>query len=173
MRFLNGLGVDAAAWLRPRARACPGILVGIGLFFLLEANARQALIPHVKIISWLFGCEFVYSPAAGYVARGPGFVITPSCMGARLFLAVFLLLLLGFPPGGSPLRRLGRETLYLAIALAVALVVNVARIALSIPLLPLENAQLIHNVLSLILYFSSALFVYHIAAKVHTKEAAQ
>lgn len=129
----------------------------LGSYALLIGHAEQALRPLTAILSALYGLSFTYTPALGYVARDMNLVVTPGCMGATLFTAAFLMLALGFAPEAHRARRL---LVYYAFSLALALAVGVARIAMSLPFVFYESAQLIHTLVSLLMYFGCLLSLY-------------
>ncbi len=123
-------------------------------YALLMHNARAATAPHAAMIGWLYGCRFIYDPAVGYLSREAGIAITPGCMGATLFVALFLIRAFGGPPTARRWLRLIADG---ALSLTGAFGVSIVRIALSLPFAFHPKAQLIHNLLSLALYFGAAL----------------
>lgn len=127
----------------------------------LAESLEVTLRPHVWALEAITGLRFRFTEGLGYVASDGTFALTAGCTGVRLFLSAFLLLALGFPPRGRPIKRLGTLCAYYLGALVGALWVTVGRVALSVPLCRLSNGQLLHNLLSLFIYFGSltALFV--------------
>lgn len=125
-------------------------------YALLMMGARAATAPHAAMIGWLYGCRFIYDPAVGYLSREAGIAITPGCMGATLFVALFLIRALGRSAAAGRWPRLIADG---ARSLADAFGVSVVRIALSLPFAFHPKAQLIHNLLSLALYFGAAIML--------------
>ncbi len=119
---------------------------------------QMALLPHVWLIRLIWGLDFTLIPE-GYVSFGAQIVITPGCMGAKLFLCAYLMLALGFP--GS-FRRL---PLLCGGCLLGTLFVSVVRIAISLPFAGLESGTLIHTLLSLFVYFGALTALYAVAQK--------
>ena len=137
--------------------------LGVALvsYFALMQNAQVALRPHVWVLEWLYGISFAYVPEIGYYSAAYQFAITDSCMGARFFVAAYLVLCLGFPLDvKSPLKRAAKQAQRYFFALAAGFALTIVRIALSLPFTGLEIGQLIHNFLSLISYFGGLLALY-------------
>ena len=132
------------------------IAVALGSYFLFTANACICLLPHVKILELFYPIRFHFVEGAGYVSELFNLTITPDCMGAKLFAAAFLILTLGFPANAWKTIR------YYCLCVTGTIVLNVVRIAMSMPFTFRSNGQLIHNAISLILYFGAltALYTY-------------
>jgi len=132
-------------------------------YWALTAHLDISLWPHARALEALAGIRFQFVPDLGYVASDGLIALTSGCVGAKLFVSAFLLLALGFPPRGRAARRLLVLASYFGGAALGALWVTVARIAASVPLCHLPNAQFLHNALSLFVYFGSLTTLYVIA----------
>ena len=123
-------------------------------YALCMGNVRWALLPHAKGLALLYGLEFRYAEGVGYVCDALRFVISPDCMGIKLFLAAFAMLCFGFAGG------LGKVFIYFVAALGGAFFVTILRIAMSLPFAGTSHGQLIHNLLSLGIYFGTLVGLY-------------
>lgn len=137
------------------------LIIALASYALLMRNAEIALLPQVWLLHWLYGLRFSGWSEIGYICEGYGFAITPGCMGAKLFIAAFLIMSLGYIDIlQNPLKRIRITAIYYIGALVGVLVLNVLRISLSLPFIGLENGQLIHNLISLIMYFGELMLLY-------------
>lgn len=126
----------------------------------LMSHPQQALYPYALMLEKLYGLSFRYLEI-GYYFEQSNLVITPDCMGTKLFVSAFLMLSLGFPaPGGSIGKSFFTLMRYYGISLIGTFALTVIRIALSLPFTSFAQGQLIHNLLSLALYFGGLLFLY-------------
>lgn len=137
------------------------LAVALVSYALLMRYAEYALLPQVWMLGRLFSLEFSGWSQVGYLCEGYGFAITPSCMGAKFFVASFLILALGYTDFKQDFhKRLAMGAIYYACAMVGTFIVNVLRISISLPFARLEGGQLIHNLISLFLYFSELMLLY-------------
>ena len=142
------------------------LLLGAATYLLLSRNIEIALYPHKSLLSLLFGYRFDFMENVGYVQSGGLFVVARSCLGTNLFLSLFLMMTLGFLPKYAGLRRkFTAVSAFYGLSLGLAFVITVLRISLSLPFCGHDRFVAIHNVLSLIVYFVSVLFVYILMEK--------
>lgn len=133
------------------------IAIALLSYAVLMRDIRITLWPHAQVLHYLYGLDFTFISGTGYVEQSGYFAITAGCMGAKLFVGAFLLVTLGFMPhAGSTLKEYVRYaiTAY-GLVLAGAFAITILRIAISLPFCTFPNAQLIHNIISLVIYFGS------------------
>jgi exosortase K len=91
------------------------------------------LAPTAWLTSVVLARDFVRLPDAGYLSEELSILITPACAGVNFLIVSFLVLALGF---GSRFGAIRNKALFLALSLPVAfamtVVINGARIALSV-----------------------------------------
>jgi len=150
--------------------AIAAVAIAAASYIVLMRDISVTLLPHAGFFSLVYGVEFEFAEGVGYVAKGGAFAITKGCMGANLFLSMFLMLILGFgPKNGDTSYRVRFFVEAYLITLGAAFAVTLVRIALSMPFLGNENSQLIHNILSLLIYFGCMAALYFIMEKRRTK----
>ncbi|HBU13309.1 MAG TPA: exosortase K [Clostridiales bacterium] len=146
----------------PRRALYFAAAVGIAVlsYALLMRDIRLSLWPHAQFFKFAYGMPFEFVPGVGYVSTQAGFSITEGCMGVRLFVSAFLLATLGFSPRGGMGVKAAFLAKAFALSLAGAFVISLLRISISLPFLHHKDAQLIHNIISLAVYFGcmAALF---------------
>jgi len=145
-------------------------------YVLLSAHTEWTLFPYTKVLELLFGLHFTYSGTA-YEAIGSAVVITRSCSGLNLFLSTYAILVIGFLHRAKNRRLL--PLLYFISAVAIAFIVTLARIIVSLPFAESPHFKLIHTVISLCVFFGTGLLVYSLTQKItdkmiggHTREKA-
>lgn len=146
------------------------LAIALGSYFVLMHFARYALLPYTWVFEQLLPLSFDYIPDIGHYSAQYHFAITPSCMGARFFVAAYLIMCLTGPRDG--LRAAVR--CHLA-SLCLTFGITVSRIAISLPFVRHPSGQLIHNALSQLIYFGGLLSLYLIIQRrryrVRTKQA--
>ncbi|MCL1816413.1 MAG: exosortase K [Clostridiales bacterium] len=135
-------------------------------YFVLHGNIELALLPHKVALEYLFNYNFNFIENVGYEQVGGLFIVGRNCLGVKLFINLFLLLVLGFLSKCKEVRHkiLALIKFYFLAAL-VALSVTIIRIAASIPFCSWERFQLIHNLISLGAYFMAGLVLYYIVER--------
>ena len=131
-------------------------------YVILNENIEISLFPHKTAIQYLFGFNFFFTENVGYEQTNGLFIITRNCSGIKLFINLFLILVFGFLHKQTGLKRKITTALkYHFISLGLALVITIVRIAVSIPFCTWNRFHLIHNILSLAIYFMSGLILYY------------
>ena len=137
------------------------VIMAFAVYRILTADIKMTLIPHITAVNFLYQMRFEFIPGIGYREAGGLFIIGQSCIGARLFICLFLILSIcridnyeGF------LKKIGRILLFCITAVFLAYIITVFRITASIPFCRLENFQLIHTIFSLMVYFASGIGLY-------------
>jgi len=139
------------------------IALGAVSYVALNANPELALLPHKTALEYLYNYSFVFVENVGYQQTNGLFIIGQSCLGAKLFINLFLIMVLGFI---HRYRDVTRQIIALIkfyfLALALACGITIIRIASSLPFCTWDNFHLIHNTLSLSIYFISGLALYFV-----------
>ena len=137
------------------------VAVAVLSYFILSSNIKSTLYVHKRFLELFYNMDFTFVPGVGYTEIGGNFIITESCSGAKLFVSAFLIASLGF---GIRIRDKKEKIVFLIKAyiftLLGALIISIFRIIISLPVLTMENAQLAHNIISLICYFGSLACLY-------------
>jgi exosortase K len=141
--------------------AAAAVTAALLSYAVLVADIRISLWPHTQFFKLMYGMSFDFIPGTGYVEQSGLFAITGGCMGAKLFTSAFLLIAIAF---GGRYTRFGDRLKFTAAAYFLSLLgafgVTLARISISLPFCGLQNAQLIHNGISLMFYFGSMAALY-------------
>ena len=146
---------------REAALYAAGVAACAGIYVLLNQDLALSLLPHQAVLGYLFHFDFVFVENVGYAQTEGLFTIARSCMGAKLFVNLYLLLVFGFlHKYAGAKRKIGAMLRFCFIALASAFAVTIARIAASVPFCGWSRFTLIHNAISLALYFSTGLVLY-------------
>ncbi len=67
-------------------------IVSFAVYIFLTTDIRITLIPHISAIKLLYPMQFEFIPGTGYREAGGLFIIGESCIGAKLFICLFLIL---------------------------------------------------------------------------------
>jgi exosortase K len=138
------------------------ILVCAVSYIILNKNIEISLFPHKTAIQYLFGFNFFFTEDVGYEQSNGLFIIARNCSGIKLFINLFLISVFGFLHRQTGLKRkITTAAKYYFISLGLALIITIIRIAVSIPFCTWERFHLIHNILSLAIYFMSGLILYY------------
>ena len=136
-------------------------IVSFAVYIFLTTDIRITLIPHISAIKLLYPMQFEFIPGTGYREAGGLFIIGESCIGAKLFICLFLILTIcrvdrydGF------FKKISSILLFCITAVFLAYIATVFRITASIPFCGMENFQLIHTIFSLMVYFGTGLGLY-------------
>jgi exosortase K len=155
-----------------RAARWGAVLVALGGAVLLKRFYSQASADELRFIlaptTWLTAAvlqsDFVFHGGEGYLSRELSVLIAPACAGINFAIATFLALVLGF--GGhftTPRRALAWLATAAAVAYLATLVVNAARIVLSVALAHLATRvlgltfQSVHRLLGIVIYLAGLL----------------
>ena len=137
------------------------VLLAFVVYKFLTADIKVTLIPHITAINLLYQTQFEFIPGTGYREAGGLFIIGESCIGARLFVCLFIILsVCRMDSHDSFWKKTGRIFLFCITAVFLAYIATVFRITASIPFCRMENFHLIHTIFSLMVYFSSGLGLY-------------
>ena len=136
-------------------------VIAFAVYKLLTADIRITLIPHISAIKLLYQMQFEFIPETGYREAGGLFIIGKSCIGARLFVCLFLILTIcRIDKYDGLFRKMIGILLFCISAVFLAYIATVFRITASIPFCRTENFHLIHTIFSLMVYFGSGLGLY-------------
>jgi len=145
-------------------------IVSIGIcavsYIILNKNIEISLLPHKIALEYLFNFNFVFIENEGYAQANGLFILARNCLGVKLLISLFLIMVLGFLHKFTNIRhKLAALVKFYLIALVLALAVNIIRTAASVPFCTWERYYLIHNIISFGLYFASGLILYFIMEK--------
>ena len=137
--------------------------LAIFVYTALDQNIEITLKPHVTAMNWMYQMQFEFLPGLGYREIGGMLIIGRDCLGGRLFVCLFSVLII---------CRLGHFTGVLnktlvisgfcALSLVLSYIITFVRIAASLPFCEMPNFKLIHNILSLMIYFGSIILLYEV-----------
>jgi exosortase K len=140
-----------------------GVIISILTYDILNKNISVSLLPHKIAIEFLCDYHFIFIPKIGYQEVEGLFVIAKNCLGTKLFVSLFLILLFGFLHEYKNICHKMIATAYFyLLSIALAFIITVTRIYVSIPFCTFENFSLIHNAISLVIYFISGFILYFI-----------
>ena len=132
-------------------------------YYLLNIDVRASLLPHKIALEYFFNTNFVYVDGLGYAEAGGFFAITQNCMGAKLFVCLFMITAYcGGDRIKTPVDGFILAAKYFITSISAAFAITMIRIIISAPFCASERFYLLHNTLSLFIYFGSCLAVYHI-----------
>jgi len=138
------------------------IAIALISYYFLKENIRYTLLPHKIAIEYLYNIDFVFSQNVGYVQSDGVFAISGNCLGVNMFLSFFLILIFGFYEKFTFIKsKIVKFTSFYLFSLISALILTIVRIAASIPFCTSDSFVLIHNVISLSIYFLSAMVLYY------------
>jgi len=131
-------------------------------YITFNKNIEISLFPHKTAIQYLFGFDFFFTANVGYEQANGLFIIARNCSGIKLFISLFLIMTLGFLHRQAGLKRkLMTIVRYYFTSLGLALVITIIRITASVPFCTWNRFYLIHNLMSLAIYFMSGLVLYY------------
>jgi exosortase K len=135
-------------------------------YILLNKNIELALLPHKTVLEYMFNFDFVFTENVGYEQTNGLFIISRNCMGAKLFVSLFLIMVLGFLHKYAEFKHKIKAVFkFYFIAIFSAFFFTVIRISMSVPFCGWEKFHLIHNMISLGIYFSAGLAVYFVMGR--------
>jgi len=139
------------------------ILLCAASFVVLNHNIEILLFPHKAAMELLYNYSFVFVDDVGYEQANGLFTIARNCSGVKLFISLFLIMVFGFlHKYTGTKRKIAMVVKYYFMAMFIAFAVTVVRIAASIPFCSWERFHLIHNAMSLGIYFSVCLSLYFV-----------
>lgn len=143
-----------------------GIALGLLTSIALQQNLEAALWPHKAALEVLYNYHFTFIPELGYLHSQGLFAIAGNCLGTNLFISLFLIYVFAFSHiYEQTITKFVMLAAHYLFLLATAFILTVFRICASIPFCGLEEFTLIHNIISLVVYFSGSFIVYTIFVK--------
>jgi len=140
-----------------------GIAVCAASYIILNKNIALSLLPHKTALAYLFNFNFIFIENVGYEQTNGLFTISRSCMGVKLFINLFLIMTFGFLHTYAGMKRKAAAFIkFYFMALVLAWAITVFRIAASVPFCTWPRFHLIHNTISLMIYFMAGLVLYFI-----------
>ena len=139
------------------------IAMCVASYILLNKNIALSLFPHKTTLEYMFHYQFVFIENVGYEQSNGLFTIAQNCLGVKLFINLFLMMVFGFlHKYAGTKKKITAIIKFYCGALVLAFVVTIIRISVSIPFCGLNNFHLIHNMISLVIYFMTGLVLYFI-----------
>ena len=129
------------------------IVLCIVSYIIFTKNIEIALLPHKTALEYLFNFNFVFTENVGYEQANGLFTITRNCLGVKLFINLFLIMVFGFLHKYTELKHkiMAIIKFYLT-SFVLAFVITVIRISASVPFCTWDRFVLIHNIISLTIY---------------------
>ena len=132
-------------------------------YVILNKNIEISLLPHKIVLEYLFNYKFVFVENVGYEQSNGLFTVAKNCLGAKLFINLFLIMVFGFLHKYAGIKRkITAVVKFYFTAFALAFAVTIIRISASIPFCGWDRFHLIHNLISLGIYFAAGLALYFI-----------
>ena len=132
-------------------------------YVMLNKNIELALLPHKTVLEYLFNFNFVFIENIGYEQTNGLFIIAKNCLGINLFINLFLIMIFGFLHKYTDLKhKIIAVIKFYFISLISAFVITIIRISASVPFCAWDKFQLIHNMISLGIYFAAGFILYFI-----------
>ena len=132
-------------------------------YIVLNKNIELALLPHKTVLEYLFNFNFIFIENVGYEQKNGVFIITQNCLGVKLFINLFLIMIFGFLHKYMELKRkIAAVIKFYFISLILAFVLTIIRISASVPFCTWERFYFIHSVISLGIYFAAGLTLYFV-----------
>ena len=139
------------------------IVICAASYMVLNNNIELSLLPHKIVLEYLYNYNFVFIENIGYEQTNGLFIIAQNCLGIKLFINLFLILVFGFLHKYSAMKdRVMAIIKFYFIALVLAFVITIMRISASVPFCTWDSFYSIHNVISLTIYFISGLALYFV-----------
>ena len=159
--------VKKSVFERNRLIYLTAIIISVISYYFLTQNIRLTLFPYKALIAFLYNMDFSFIENLGYMQSESLFAISKSCLGVNLFLSLFLILIFGFYKKFKFIKNhVLRFSFFYFLALILAFVLTVIRISASVPFCRFDSFVLIHNIISLSIYFFSAMVLYYIMERV-------
>jgi len=130
---------------------------------LSSENIELSLRPHKIVMEYLFNFNFVFIENVGYEQTNGLFIISRNCLGVKLFINLFLIMVFGFLHKYTQTKRKVAAVIkFYASSLVLAFVITIIRISASVPFCTWDRFHLIHNTMSLMIYFISGLVLFFV-----------
>ena len=132
-------------------------------YIILTENIELSLFPHKAVMEYLFNFNFAFIEDVGYAQTNGLFIIARNCLGVKLFTNLFLIMVFGFLHKYVEMKhKIVAVIKFYSISLILAFVITIIRISASVPFCTWDRFHLIHNVISLTLYFASGLVLFFV-----------
>ena len=139
------------------------IVICAASYVILNKNIELSLLPHKIALEYLFNFDFVFIENIGYEQSNRLFTIARNCLGVKLFINLFLIMVFGFLHKYTEMiYKIKAIIMFYFISLFLAIVITIIRISVSVPFCTWEKFHLIHNTISLGIYFASGLVLYFV-----------
>ena len=156
--------VSARAGMFPVYLLCAA--AGAVVYTFLAVNTEWTLYPYTKALNSLFGYHFYFTGAA-YEAAGSNLVISKTCSGLNTFLSIYTILIFGFLHRFTGLKnRLFGVLVSFTAAIFIAYCATLLRIIISLPFCDSQHFYLIHNAVTLCIFYGAGFSVYLTAQKI-------
>lgn len=132
-------------------------------YIILNRNIELTLLPHKTVLSYLFNFNFIFKEGVGYEQTNGLFTVAKNCMGIKLFINLFIMMVFGFLHNYTGLKRkIAAMAKFYLLSLALAFIITIIRISVSVPFCTWDKFVPIHNTISLLIYFISGLILYFV-----------
>jgi len=132
-------------------------------YIIFTKNIELALFPHKTVLEFLFNFNFVFIENVGYEQVNGLFIVAKNCLGINLFINLFLIMTFGFLHKYIKLKhKIIAFIKFYFVSLVSAFVFTIIRISASVPFCACDKFQLIHNMISLGIYFAAGFILYFI-----------
>lgn len=139
------------------------IMLCAASYIILNKNIELSLLPHKMALEYLFDYRFVFVENVGYEQSNGLFIVAQNCLGAKLFINLFLIMVFGFLHKYTGTKqKIATVVKFYCVAFVLAFVVTIIRIAASLPFCGWDMFHLVHNIISLVIYFMAGLVLYFI-----------
>ena len=146
------------------------IVICAASYVMLNKNIELSLLPHKTALEYLYNFNFVFIENVGYEQSNRLFTIARNCLGVKLFINLFLIMVFGFLHKYTETKHKIKAIIkFYFIALLLALVVTILRISMSVPFCTWEKFHLIHITISLGIYFATGLILYLVMERSYEK----
>ncbi len=131
------------------------------IYRLLSQNIEITLKPHITFLQLLYQMRFYFIQDIGYSETNNLFVIGRDCLGSKLFVCIFSIIsILCLDRYNGFLKKIFMLLNFALLSLLLSYVITMIRIAASIPFCTMPDFKLIHTILSLVIYFGTALLIF-------------
>ena len=131
-------------------------------YVVLTKNIELSLLPHKIVMEYLFNFSFAFVEDVGYEQTNRLFIIARNCLGVKLFINLFLIMVFGCLHKYVEIKhKIAAIIKFYSLSLVSAFTITMIRISASVPFCTWERFHLIHSVISLIAYFASGLVLFY------------
>ena len=139
------------------------IMMCAASYIILTKYITISLFPHKTVMEYLYNFNFVFIENVGYEQTDGLFVIARNCLGVKLFINLFLMMVFGFLHKYIEMKhKIAAIIKFYSISLILAFVITILRISASVPFCTWDRFYLIHNIISLTIYFASGLVLFFV-----------